>query len=233
MVIAITAVAIADAATHASAGDDDDAMGDKVTFPGSTLCGVTVIVQSAGDPAPWAAGGAAVGALIGGCVAYIATRRQVSAMEAEGERQRAATASEREADRTHELALSREERAQQRKQDAYVHLMSYAVWATEYAQFMWVDLQVKMDPSHRKTGFPEIDDSVRSLAVLMSSEAVGEQLSTLTNQLFAFGSAANRFEAAGPTAVSLDILTAERDVVMATASTLRNMLREELGVTDP
>ena len=188
---------------------------------------------SAGDTALLTAGGAAVGALVGGFVAYMATRRQVTAMETEGERQRTATAAERAADRAHELALAREEREQQRKQDAYVHLMSYVIWVTEFVQARWVSLQVKVDTA-AKAEYPKIDDSLRSLAVLMASEPVGKTLSILTNQLFAFSQAALRYEQTlPPGSVSLSVVTAERDAITTTATTLSGMLRAELGVSEP
>jgi hypothetical protein len=138
--------------------------------------------------------GTLLGAIVGAAASWLATRRQVAAITAEGEAQRKAAAKEAALQHERERDLARQDRRQHRIEDAYIMLMSFWQSAGEWVTWRMTQLGVA-DPVLNEFPKPPIDERHRALANLVLPQSIVNEASRCMLSMESFKVALNDFEA--------------------------------------
>jgi hypothetical protein len=167
------------------------------------------------------AGAAALAAtVLTAVITFRITNRQVASSERLGALQR-----------QHELDLAREERHQQRKQDAYVAVAAHVVWSVRFMDWRVMKQKVRLDPPVEPPMAPDSENQI--LSVLVLSKKASDMLVDLNHRFDEFGSAANMYENGGLTgndaAEALRKQSEAHQVAAKAALELTDQLRAELA----
>jgi len=186
-------------------------------------------------------GGALASAALASAVTYRVTLRTVASAEADGEKQREHDAKERKLDRDHEMALSVEERHQQRLRDAYV---TFQVYVGAWGRFAdWKMRTYETDPPQPEPVMPVIDAEAEAISSLLASRGVVESLEVLNEKVdylrIAMGDHAYWESMKSPDlpgsvqelAESGNRMREAAERLSQAAHTAHNLMRQELGAT--